>query len=462
MTLAQALAHDVLAYDGAMPADVRAKLKTCLIDFLSCAFETLERGLPWGRQAIAVTRATAASEVGANIVGSGITAAPGDAAFVNSVLGHGLVREDMHAGSIAHHGVVVWPVLLALAQRTPTPGDAFLVSAVLAYEAAARIGRALFNAELARLYRPTGLVSPLGAALGAGRMLQLPEAQIMSAFSLTINTVGGLNQWPHNGGSEMYFHPGFAARNTIAALELAEQDAFASPDILEGEAGLFAAYRRGKAPGAITLFEGGRFEILEVFNKPAPACNFAQTACQAAVRVAERTGRPSSDIARIRVHVTDAAVRYPGCDASGPFDRSLQAKMSIRFSVAAALARGAITEENYANPRDPEIIRLIAMTSVEPEPAFTAAFPGKQGAEVHVTFTDGSETSERLEDVVQATDAEVRVRFRQSAAVVIGAPRAAEIEGLIDALEDAPDAGLVARLCALEETRVTARRSALN
>jgi 2-methylcitrate dehydratase PrpD len=462
MTLARQLARDVLAYDGDMPPQIRAKLKTCLIDFLSCAFETLERGLPWARQAIAVTRATAASEVGANIVGSGITAAPGDAAFVNSVLGHGLVREDMHAGSIGHHGVVVWPVLLAVAQRTPTAGDRFLVSAVLAYEAAARIGRALFNAELARLYRPTGLVSPLGAALGAARMLQLSEGQTVSAFSLAVNSVGGLNQWPHIGGSEMYFHPGFAARNTIAALELAEQDAFASPDILEGEAGLFAAYRRGQAPAAITLFDGGRFEILEVFNKPAPACNFAQTACQAAVRVAAKSARPSSEIAAIRVAVTDAAMRYPGCDSSGPFERSLQAKMSIRFSVAAALASGTITEENYANPRDPEILRLVALTSVEPEAGFTAAFPGKQGAEVRVEYAHGSQATERLDDVVQATDAEVRARFRQSAAAVIGGARAAEIETLIDTLEDIPDAGLVARLCALEEARLATRRTALN
>jgi len=358
--------------------------------------------------------------------------------------------------------VVVWPVLLAVAQRTPTAGDRFLVSAMLAYEAAARIGRALFNAELARLYRPTGLISPLGATLGAGRMLQLSESQLTSAFSLAVNTVGGLNQWPHIGGSEMYFHPGFAARNTIAALELAEQDAFASPDILEGEAGLFAAYRRGQAPGAITLFDGGRFEILEVFNKPAPACNFAQTACQAAVRVAGKTARPSSEIEAIRVRVTDAAVRYPGCDSSGPFKRSLQAKMSIRFSVAAALASGAITEENYANPRDPEILRLVALTSVEPEAGFTAAFPRKQGAEVRVEYADGSQATERLDDVVQATDAEVRARFRQSAAAVIGGARANEIEALIDTLEDAPDAGLVARLCALEETRLATRRTALN
>jgi 2-methylcitrate dehydratase PrpD len=136
--------------------------------------------------------------------------------------------------------------------------------------------------------------------------------------------------------------------------------------------------------------------------------------------------------------------------------------MSIRFSVAAALARGAITEENYANPRDPEIGRLVALTSVEPEAGFTAAFPGKQGAEVRVTFTDGSQAVDRLDDLVPATGAEVRARFRHSATAVIGARRAAEIEALVDTLEDAPDAGLIARLCALEETRVGARRSALN
>ncbi len=461
MTLAQHLVRDALAFDGTMPPEVRAKLKTCLLDFLSCAFETLGRGLPWASQAIAVTRATAANEVGASIIGSGITAAPGDAAFVNAALGHGLVREDMHAGSIGHHGVVVWPVLLALAQRTPTAGGDFLASAVLGYEAAARIGRALFNAELARLYRPTGLVSPLGAALGAGHMLQLSERRITSALSLAANTVGGLNQWPHVGGSEMYFHPAFGARNTITAVELAEQDAFASPDILEGEAGLFAAYRRGSAPAAITLFDGGRFEILEVFNKPVPACNFAQTACQAALRVTQKSGRPAGEIAAINVRVTDAAVRYPGCDSSGPFERSLQAKMSIRFSVAAALARGAITEENYADPRDPEILRLVGLTSVEAERGFTAAFPARQGAEVAVEYTNGTHVVERLDDVVQATDTEVRDRFRQSAAGLIGAARTAEVEALVDTLETAPDAGLVARLCALDETR-PARRPAMN
>ena len=79
-------------------------------------------------------------------------ATPGDAAFANATLGHGLVREDMHAASICHHGVVIWPTLLALSERTPLSGATLLAAAIIGYEAGAQIGRALFTADLARLY----------------------------------------------------------------------------------------------------------------------------------------------------------------------------------------------------------------------------------------------------------------------------------------------------------------------
>ena len=108
-------------------------------------------------------------------------ASPGDAAFANATLGHGLVREDMHAASICHHGVVIWPTLLALSERTPLSGATFLAAAIIGYEAGAQIGRALFNADLARLYRPTGLVAPLGAALAGSCALGLDEDAATSA-----------------------------------------------------------------------------------------------------------------------------------------------------------------------------------------------------------------------------------------------------------------------------------------
>lgn len=452
VSLARALTRTALAIDpGRFDADIVAKAKICLLDFLSCAFEA--RHHPWSRQAIGIARAVGN---GATIVGTSTLAAPGDAAFANATMGHGLVREDMHAASICHHGVVIWPTLLALSERTALSGATFLAAAIIGYETGAQIGRALFNADLARLYRPTGLVAPLGAALAGSYALGLSEDAATSAMAIAANTSSGLNEWPRAGGSEMYFHPGFAARNAIAAIELAGAGARASEAILEGEAGLFAAFGRQPAPAGIRLFAGPLPEIMAVYNKPAPACNFAQTAAQTALRVA-RELRTSEDIATISIRVPEAAARYPGCDSRGPFYNALQAKMSIPFSVAAVLARGALEEENYANVDDIRILSLVERTELQSAPDLTAAFPARQGAEICVGLRNGKTIHQRLDDVIAATPEEIRIRFRTAAADAIGDKPARHLEQLVDDCASLPDSRVIAARCRLEPAEARLR-----
>ena len=442
--LARRLARAALSSKVAsLPASARAKARLCLIDFLSCAFEARE--LPWSRQAVAIARPLPG---GANIIATPLTTAPADAAFANAALGHGLVREDMHAGAIAHLGVVVWPTLLALAQRRPVDGATLLDAAVVGYEAGARIGRALIDAELARRFRPTGLVGPPGAALGACRLLGLDEDAAVSALALAANAAGGLNHWPHTGGSEMYFHPAFAARSAVTAVELAEGGAFASATILEGEGGLFHAFGRAAPAAPVELFPQGEAEILAVFNKPVPACNFAQTPCQAALRARRASGDRLDAIERIVVRVPDASKRYPGCDFAGPFERALQAKMSIQFGVAAALANGVIAESSYQRLDDPAILRLIERIALESDPELSAAFPRAQGARIVLHLDDGSTITEQLADVVAATESEVRARFCDAAAAIVGTAQAQAIVRFVEGIEAERDAGALAALCA--------------
>ena len=442
VSLARAMARSALAVDlGRFDADVIAKAKICLLDFLSCAFEA--RNHPWSRQATGIAREV---KNGATIIGARPLVSPGDAAFANAVMGHGLVREDMHAASICHHGVVIWPTLLALSERPQLSGSTFLAAAIIGYETGAQIGRALFNADLARLYRPTGLVAPLGAALAGSFALGLGEDAATSAIAIAANTSSGLNEWPRAGGSEMYFHPGFAARNAIVAIELAEAGARASETILEGEAGLFAAFGRKPAPTEIRLFAGSEPEIMAVYNKPAPACNFAQTAAQAALRVAHEIGT-SEDIATVSIRVPEAAARYPGCDSTGPFHNALQAKMSIPFSVAAVLARGALEEDNYADIGDRTILRLVASTDLQSEAGFTAAFPANQGAEVLVGLRSGKMVRQRLDNVIAATPEEIRTRFRLAATDAIGERRALRLEELVDTCAQLSNSSAIATQC---------------
>lgn len=444
MSIARQMARRALALDlSEFAPDVVAKAKVCLLDFLSCAFEAGQH--PWSRQAVAI-----APEGGcATIIGTAQLSSPADAAFANAVMGHGLVREDMHAASIAHHGVVIWPTLLALSEQKRLSGQRLLAAAIIGYETGARLGRALLTSDLARLYRPTGLVAPPGAALAGSYALGLSEEAATSAVAIAANTSSGLNEWPHTGGSDMYFHPGFAAGNAVRAIGLAAAGAFGSETIIEGEAGLFAAYRRQAAPESITLFPAGECEIMAVYNKPVPACNFAQTAAQAALRLTQDLAGFDA-IDRIVIRAPQAAVRYPGCDSMGPYRNALQAKMSIPFSVAATLARGEIDEANYAGLDDAKILDLVAVTQLEADAGFTAAFPGRQGAEVAVHLRGGQVVHHALPDVVAATPADIRARFRAAAARVIGESGARRLEQSIDGCEQLADASIIAMQCRLD------------
>ena len=194
---------------------------------------------------------------------------------------------------------------------------------------------------------------------------------------------------------------------------------------------------------------GAEPEIMAVYNKPAPACNFAQTAAQAALRAARELAK-SEDIESILIRVPEAAARYPGCNSKGPYRNALQAKMSIPFSVAAVLARGAIAEDNYAQIDHPQILGLVDRTDLQCDSGFTAAFPAQQGAEVVVGLRNGNTIRQRLDNVIAATPQEIRARFRQAAADVVGDRRALHLEELVDNCEFLSDSRVIAAQCRLE------------
>jgi 2-methylcitrate dehydratase PrpD len=349
------------------------------------------------------------------------------------VLGHGLVREDMHTGSVSHLGIVIFPTLLALSQTRKVTGRDFIAGAICGYEMGASVGRALMDQETVRIFRPTGITGPLGAAVAGSRMLGFTEDAGVSALGLAANATGGLNEWPASGADDMFFHAGFAARNAITAVELGELGAFGSETALDGPAGLFASLRHSDRVQDVTPFSGS-LEILSVYHKPAPACNYAQTACQAALAI----DIDSQEMTAVQVKCTAAAINYPGCNAQGPFRRVLQAKMSIHFCVAATLARRSIEENNYRRLDDPEIARLIGVTKLEEDPELTRAYPGVQGSEVIVTLRDGKVLRKRMSDLVPASPDQIRARFRSAAGAAAKA-----IEQKVDELDRLENVGLI-------------------
>jgi 2-methylcitrate dehydratase PrpD len=352
--MADAIAH--YSWRDLSP-EVIAKAKLCVLDLLSSALASGD--LPWSRQAAAMARGNsgALARGGAGIIGTRDVVSVQDAAFANGVIGHGLVRDDMHVGSVSHLGTVLVPTLLALAETSKASGKDFLTALVAGYEVGGKIGRMILDVDVSKNFRPTGITGPIAAAGAGAKLLGLTAEQTATALALGANAAAGYNEWATTGGSEMFFHAGFAARSAAAAVQLAARGAYASRTAIDGEAGLLAAFHKDLAPPTPELFED-RPEILAVFFKPVPACNFAQSAAQAALGVAQRRKLRANDVERIVVRVTRAASLYPGCDVSGPFEHVLQAKMSIHYNVAAALRHGNFAEQNYVPQKNPDVLTL--------------------------------------------------------------------------------------------------------
>jgi len=212
--MARSIARWVRQVDAAaLDARVLDKARVCLLDMIGIAAQATD--LPWSRQA--TEYAAAAGGRQATLIGSSARASAPEAAFANATTAHGLVQEDMHTPSVAHIGVVVWPTLLALAEVERSTGADFVAAAVAGYQVMGRLGHAVITKEVARRFRPTGLLGATAAAAAGARLLRLSEDETVSAIALAANTAGGFNEWAHAGGDEMFFHAGFAA--TVVAPE---------------------------------------------------------------------------------------------------------------------------------------------------------------------------------------------------------------------------------------------------
>ena len=443
--LAVRMARALVGYSWArLSPEVVAKAKLCVYDLLSSALAAGEQ--PWSRQAAAIARANSGGiPRGAGIIGTSDVVSIHDAAFANGVRSHGLVRDDMHVGSVSHLGTVLVPTLLALAEDAHASGKDFLTALVAGYEVGGKVGRMVMDVEVSKIFRPTGTVGPIAAAAAGAKLLGLDEEQTTNALALAANMAAGYNEWAGTGGSEMFFHNGLAARGAVTAVQLAAEGAYASRTALDGDAGMLAAFRRPRPPQVPDLF-ADRPEILAVFFKPVPACNFAQTPAQVALALAQRERVRAADIDSVTVRVTKAAALYPGCDASGPFEHILQAKMSIHYNVAAALTHGNFAERNYVPQQNAEVQELAKRVAIEIDAGFTSAFPAKQGAAVIVRTRDGR-TLEQSADNVEPTDPDgVHERFFAAASEVLGDDRARELDTLIGTLESCADAAKLARL----------------
>ncbi|MFC9841674.1 MmgE/PrpD family protein [Rhodococcus sp. NPDC127530] len=412
-----------------IPAEVHTKAAICLLDYLGACIGGLSS--PWAPAVL-------------NYIGSGGGTPQShqwglahriradDAAFGNSVLGHSLIRDDMHVRSGSHIGVLVIPAALALAQRDGLSGRALVRALVGGYEMSVRLGVAVRQGPSTRHFRPSGIHGAFGAASAAIAATDVDEDVAVHALGFAANAAAGVNEWPWAGGQEIYTHTGTAARGGLVAFDLARAGMRASESVLEGRDGLFNAYGAGRAGAehfARSLHEP--FGILDVRHKPFAGCNLIQTPIAAALAARNKiTGRPG-DIESVTIKTFAQAQAYPGCDNPGPFFQVQQSKMSLQYAVASAVLYGRVDEDTYIRFSDPDLAALIGRCRIEIDPGLDPLLAqGKQPAQVEIRLTDGAVHSAAVDDVPWLGDDAVVARFRATAAHLL-APAA--VDTIIDA-----------------------------
>ena len=398
---------------GAFDLDPRVvgKTQVCLVDFLSCAYAG--RQLPYARQAIAAARPWALP-AGAPIIATELRVAPGEAAYVNSLMAASASRTDMHPASTSHPAAVIFPVAFACAALRPATGRDLIAAVVAGYEAMGRLGRIVVDGDFKKRFRSTSVIGTVGGAITAARLLGLTEAQAVNALSLAANAAAGLMEWGHSGDLDLFHHPANASRAVIGAALLAREGATASATILEGPGGFLNAFG-GRARAAELLQRGEGWEIEQIEYKPVAACVFVQAAAAAAENLVKANGNLGKEVERVKLRTFASAIAYPGCDNAGPIDAMQPARMSLQYTVASVLARADLSDRTFVEIDDPLTRALSACVELEEAAEFTNAFPARQGAELEVRLRDGNTLTARVDEVPVFTPERVLARFRRVA-----------------------------------------------
>jgi len=378
--LAEVLA--AVTYDD-LPADVVADTRRSVLDWLGSVMAGSVE--PPARMAQRVVAGLGTSGE-ATVFGAGRASAAG-AALANGVASHILELDDVHKGSTLHPGAPIIPAALAVAEREHAGGRAFLLAVAAGYEAALRIGEAV-NPSHYRFWHPTGTAATFGAAVAAGSLLKLNAAQMLDALGSAGTQAAGLWEFNADGAMSKHLHPGKAAFNGILAADLARMGFTGASRILEGERGFFRATSKSYDATRITDGLSARWKISENCYKMHSCCGHTHTAIDVALKL-----RGPGAIAGIHIETYGPGFAIvKEMNPRSPY----QAKFSIAYCVAAALAEGRVSLAQFsterfgpAGVRDGAIADLLRRARVAVEDDLTAKYPAAWPARLTVRLEDG-------------------------------------------------------------------------
>jgi len=416
-----------------VPDDVRHEARRAIVNFMGCALG--------GSVDTAVDRAIQAFEPfagkpTASILGRSERTDPLHASLMNGISSHVYDFDDTTPKNYVHPTSPVASALFAYASANRVSGRDFMEAFILGFEAESRIANAVYPAHYDVGWHITGTAGVFGAATAIGKLLKLPEQQMIWDIGLAATQAAGLREM--FGSMAKALHPGRAAQNGYGAALLAQAGFTAGEHGLEGPRG-FAAVQAAKYDlSKITTRLGTDFDLRANTYKPFPCGIVNHPTIDGCIQLHGEHHIDPAKIAAVRLRVAPLVMDL--CNQRG-ITKGLQGKFSVYHGAAIGLVRGKAGIQEYTDEtvNDPTVRRVRELVSAVGDPSIT-----EDQARIEVQLASGETLARFVEQSLgnvhrPMSDKQLEYKFRDQAVAALPAAqveKAIKLCWRIDELDD--------------------------
>lgn len=328
------------------------------------------------------------------VIASNYSTAPQYAALANGTFAHSLELDDVNNEASLHPAVAVIPAALSAAQMSGCSGEDFLAAVVIGYEVMVRLGKALGPAKhYAQGFHPTGTCGVFGAAAAAGKILNLNEAQLTSAFGIAGSQTAGSMEFLSDGAWTKRLHPGWAAHSGLLAVLLARKGFRGPATIFEGKSGFLQAYSPEPDYAKLTEGLGQSYQIMRTSIKPHACCRYKQAPIDGILQLVDKYNLNTDDIKQITLGMLEVSfpIVVDPPELKYKPKSVVDAQFSMPFGAAVAVLRRKAMLEEYSQQfiDSPAVRDLMQKVICVRDPELDKTYPKQWRARVTIETMDG-------------------------------------------------------------------------
>lgn len=381
-----------LSYDK-LPSNVIHNSKKFILDILGCIIgaKNVESS-----KSVVNTILELGGLPDSTIIGYGFKSSLMNTALANATIGHAFDMDDDHREGTQHSSVVVFPAILAIAEKYKLSGKDVLTAFVYGSEVTIRLGEAFLGQSYYQGFHPTGTCGVFGSAAGVGKLLGLDKEKMINALGLAGSQASGLLEWKAQGTWTKRLQAGHPAMCGVLSGLLAKNEFTAPTTIFEGEDGFIRAYSYKDIfdLSKITYKLGENWEMSDTSIKVHACCRFSAPLADCAVDLYNQ-GVDTNDIHEIVAKVNKYSIKVLCKPEHRKYEPQtvVDAQFSLPYAIAVGLCKGKETINEYTDKaiKNKDVLRVASKVKWELDPEAESVYPSYYPCTVIVKTKGGRE-----------------------------------------------------------------------